>query len=269
MENQQNKKLEYSTEKISDNVYLIREGIIVNCYLVVGEKKALLIDCGMGTGNMMPQIRSVTDKPVTVVATHGHVDHIGGIREFGKLYINYVDLSLALYSISNKQRMIWCKTHPVMKKNQVVVTSLPHTKGFVKIIPFGDGKKFDLGGRVVIAHRTSGHSLGHCFFTLDDEKIAFVGDNFIEYLALNFAFTSTLKKWSEGVDILKKYADGYTLLGGHANKPISWNSIEWQKAKADEIVRNTKANSKKPKKLLVSNPDNPHLCICYKSNNII
>lgn len=51
-------------------------------WLVVGSDKALLIDTGNGIGDIASIVRSLTDKPVTVINTHSHYDHVGGNHQF-------------------------------------------------------------------------------------------------------------------------------------------------------------------------------------------
>ncbi len=41
-------------------------------------RKSALVDTGLGIGNIYKEVRKLTDKPVTAVATHIHWDHIGG-----------------------------------------------------------------------------------------------------------------------------------------------------------------------------------------------
>ena len=48
-------------------------------FLIVGEEKAMLIDTGYGEGNLREIVEGITDKPVMVVDTHGHFDHIGAV----------------------------------------------------------------------------------------------------------------------------------------------------------------------------------------------
>ena len=67
----------YKIEKISENTYRFDENGRVNCYLIVGKEKALLIDGCWGVGDLKQTIREITDKPVIAVATHRHPDHAG------------------------------------------------------------------------------------------------------------------------------------------------------------------------------------------------
>jgi len=53
-----------------------------NIWHVKGRDRDLLIDTGMGIRPLAATIAGITDKPVLAVASHGHVDHIGGHHEF-------------------------------------------------------------------------------------------------------------------------------------------------------------------------------------------
>ena len=54
----------------------------VKSSLVVGDERAVLIDTGMGVGDIRHLVEGLTDRPVTVVNSHAHWDHIGGNRLF-------------------------------------------------------------------------------------------------------------------------------------------------------------------------------------------
>ena len=61
-------------------------------YLVEGETKAILIDAGTKIKDLDKLVASITDKPVTLVATHVHPDHTGSaIDYFPEIYINPAD----------------------------------------------------------------------------------------------------------------------------------------------------------------------------------
>ncbi len=56
------------------------EQTLVN--LVIGEHTAALIDTGCGIGDLRRAVEEVTDKPVIVINTHTHLDHLGSNRQF-------------------------------------------------------------------------------------------------------------------------------------------------------------------------------------------
>lgn len=51
-------------------------------YLIVGSKRALLFDTGIGLVPMRPVIEKLTSLPVTVLNSHTHFDHVGANAEF-------------------------------------------------------------------------------------------------------------------------------------------------------------------------------------------
>lgn len=54
----------------------------VKSSLIVGTERALLIDTGMGVGDIRAVVESLTDRPITVVNSHSHWDHVGGNHLF-------------------------------------------------------------------------------------------------------------------------------------------------------------------------------------------
>ena len=71
------------TTKFMDNFYILDDGM-VRQFLIIGEKEALLIDDGFPGCHIRDAVSVVTDLPVSVIMTHGDMDHAGGLPEFGK-----------------------------------------------------------------------------------------------------------------------------------------------------------------------------------------
>ncbi len=53
-----------------------------HCYLICGTQKAVLIDTGLGIGNIKSVVDSLTPLSIMVATTHVHWDHIGGHKYF-------------------------------------------------------------------------------------------------------------------------------------------------------------------------------------------
>lgn len=54
----------------------------VASYLIVGEERALLIDAGMGVGDIRAVVEGITSLPVTLLVSHAHFDHVGDAWRF-------------------------------------------------------------------------------------------------------------------------------------------------------------------------------------------
>ncbi|WP_054006228.1 MBL fold metallo-hydrolase [Cypionkella psychrotolerans] len=53
-----------------------------NIWLVEGRDADLLVDFGMGLSPLVPMLQRDPAKPLIALATHAHVDHVGGFHEF-------------------------------------------------------------------------------------------------------------------------------------------------------------------------------------------
>ena len=55
-------------------------------YLIVGRRRALLFDTGLGVASVRDLVTQLTPEPVTVLNSHTHFDHTGGNAEFSEIF---------------------------------------------------------------------------------------------------------------------------------------------------------------------------------------
>src|SRR6476646_25952 len=77
-------------------VYSVRPGVLaiyepqqaeeVISYLILGKKRALLFDTGMGISDMKKLVQGLTTLPVSVLNSHTHNDHVGDNWQFDDIY---------------------------------------------------------------------------------------------------------------------------------------------------------------------------------------
>ena len=84
----------YTSQRLSPSITRITDFTGVCCYLVEGEEKACLLDTCNGFGNIREYAETLTDKPLFVILTHGHIDHAPGACWFDEVYLNHADLKL-------------------------------------------------------------------------------------------------------------------------------------------------------------------------------
>jgi glyoxylase-like metal-dependent hydrolase (beta-lactamase superfamily II) len=86
----------FEHEEIEDGILRIREPYVdpflqANLFLVRGRERDLLVDSGLGLAPLRTQLVELWQRPVTVVATHRHFDHTGGLHEFEDVVVHRLD----------------------------------------------------------------------------------------------------------------------------------------------------------------------------------
>lgn len=79
----------FEVHKITDTIYAFYEmGQFeeVIFYSILGERRALLFDTGIGVSDIVSLVAALTDLPVSVLNSHIYYDHVGGNHYFKKIY---------------------------------------------------------------------------------------------------------------------------------------------------------------------------------------
>ena len=63
----------FTVQLVADGVYAIDEFGIALMYLIIGKTQALLLDTGVGAGNVHAVVKELTDLPCIVVNSHHHM----------------------------------------------------------------------------------------------------------------------------------------------------------------------------------------------------
>ena len=164
-------------------------------YLLIGTEKAMVIDAGMGLGDLRGAVEMITDKPIICVISHGHIDHTGNARQFDEVWINEKDAAAPIpQSFARRQwdieriarRQKGCIGAPFTMFNlypyDIDEDLAPEVEEPMPSLHYmTDGTQFDLGGgRIVTAYDCPGHSAGEMVFLDEQTRTLFAGD------ALNF-----------------------------------------------------------------------------------
>ena len=96
-------------KQLTPDVYLMDEAHEATGYIVVGEDKVCVIDTMNGYNDLHEVVRGITDKPIVVVNTHGHPDHIFGNIYFDEAYMNPADYPMADSFITSPEAVAFCK----------------------------------------------------------------------------------------------------------------------------------------------------------------
>ena len=106
--------MQFKTEKISEHITRIHGFCTEFMYLIEGSKAAVLIDTGCGFYSLKDCIHNLTNKPLKVLITHGHVDHAMGANEFEEIYLNHKDKSV--YQLHSEKGFWKARKDCVLKK---------------------------------------------------------------------------------------------------------------------------------------------------------
>jgi glyoxylase-like metal-dependent hydrolase (beta-lactamase superfamily II) len=192
--------------EIAYRTWCINEYGMDAMFLLEGDDMALLIDTGTGTFDIKGTIAQLTDKPVTVALTHGHVDHAGGIGQFERVHVHPDDVDMAK-RVSVKDRKEYVNIIMSISEGIYDITedSVVETGNEVTFVPLHGGDVFELGNRTIEVYETPGHTPGGLSFLDTKERIIFTGDacNVNTLMVLNSMGGSNDRPKSGISDLLK------------------------------------------------------------------
>ncbi|MBC8494803.1 MBL fold metallo-hydrolase [archaeon] len=219
---------------MNEKIYLIEEMDYLehsNCYLIVGSKKCLLIDTGVGLIDFNEiKNRFVKDKELVVVITHFHFDHFAGSDQFdmalaNKNNLKNKDVGLKYFKKKDFKNNAFEKiSHKEFNINENKFKQIKNES----IINLGD-----FNFEIIF---TPGHDESSISLFENEKKILFSGDTIYDgKMYLDFEDSNN----KEYISSLKKilYKKPTIILGGH-NAPITKNISEFITSKIDLAKEN-------------------------------
>ena len=241
-------------KKIYQDTYQITEkgcAGSVSMFLLVGTKKALLIDCGYGSLDLPGIIKQITDKEVILINTHGHIDHANGTHMFKNAYLHSTDHDLyqqhSSYQFIKEANLL--VTKKIMEKGgpkaeekiKEIEALASHPQASLKAVE--ELEKIDLGDRNISWVHTPGHTPGSICLLDETYHIMFSGDSLGMMVWLSLPESSTVTKYRDMLNELKKVSDTKGILKhypAHMPKAIKINAIDKHIKCADTILSGKK-----------------------------
>lgn len=199
----------YTHEKLSPHLWRIIDRTGVCCYLVEGTEKACLLDTTNGLGDIREYVQRLTDRPVFVVLTHAHLDHMGSSGLFEEVYLNREDLPVYRFKTSTEHRLSDARNR--LKLQVSDISELPPVYAG-EFRPLRDGQCFDLGGITIEMISVKGHTPGMMCALLKEERIIIFGDACGVAVMLMDEFSSNVSEYRQSLLHLKKYEDQYDVV---------------------------------------------------------
>jgi glyoxylase-like metal-dependent hydrolase (beta-lactamase superfamily II) len=188
----------FERRRIDDDITLLWEPHVVpllrcNIWHVRGRERDLLIDTGMGIVSLKAAAEDLLQKPVTAVATHVHLDHIGGHHEFEDCVIHRSE-AIGLTELASDYTLVDEDfdpedlspfSTPAYPVEGPMLTAIPHAGYDLaawrllsarKTRPVEEGDVLDLGDRSFEVLHLPGHSRGSIGLWEKSTGIFFSGD---------------------------------------------------------------------------------------------
>jgi glyoxylase-like metal-dependent hydrolase (beta-lactamase superfamily II) len=191
-------------------------------YLIVGQKQALLFDTGMGIADIRKIASRLTSRPVVVLNSHTHDDHVGGNWQFNSIF--GMDTAFtrenAKGSTADAQAEIApgeiCGNLPKGFDPKAYRTKPWHISFFIH-----DGFRIKLGGRTVEVIATPGHTPDAIALIDRDNKLLFTGDTYYPAPIWLYRPETDLAAYEKSIARLAALASEVnTVLGAH-NIPVA------------------------------------------------
>jgi hydroxyacylglutathione hydrolase len=136
----------YTVNKIREGFYSIEQGF-VRSFLIEGDREALLIDTGVGSGNLKKYVEEITKLPITVIFTHADGDHVGNAGQFDRRFMHPCEFD---YYKSKNEKIV--SMEPVWEGDIIdlgrysfeVILIPGHTPGSIVLLE--KEKRFLIGG---------------------------------------------------------------------------------------------------------------------------
>lgn len=205
------KKL-FQIHSINDRIVRITDIAGTHFYLVKGDQEAVLLDTGVGCGNLSQCVRDLTELPIKVLITHGHVDHAMGAGAFENVWISPLDKEVYEEHSQTEMRLGYIQgtTQFGGALDAVTVTAdmLEPVKPFTQFHELHPGDTFDLGGVTIEILEGAGHTPGCVTVLIPELEILLLGDACNPFTYLFDDTCSTVAEYREMLIRLKVAVEG-------------------------------------------------------------
>jgi glyoxylase-like metal-dependent hydrolase (beta-lactamase superfamily II) len=180
----------------------ITDAMGVSFTLIEGEDSALLFDAGYGTEDVAAYVRTLTDRPVELILSHGHHDHMLGARFFDHSLMDPADLEEFRLRAGREQRekvKSQAEGQKVPVPEDFLSAAIPEPLPIRYLDRIGDFDCtfFDLGGREVWLLHVPGHTAGSVVLYVPELQLLLTGDDWNPCTWMWFPCSLPAKQWRD------------------------------------------------------------------------
>lgn len=239
----------YQIRKIDDHTWQLLDPFRTYLYVLEGTERAVLLDAGNGFSGLKETVKSLTDKPVSVVLTHGHFDHTGCAAEFDTCYLHREDEKVLKEGFDKALRpskmdyfsRIFETPLAEGERNYLINARLPEKLEYLQ-----DGDILDLGGRSLEVIETPAHTGGSICLLDKKNGYLFSGDTVCnrEILVYFDHSTSVEDVKIQNEKLLKRRDEFKEIWPGHHECPLDASVMEAYRDAAEMILQNPEIGNK-------------------------
>jgi glyoxylase-like metal-dependent hydrolase (beta-lactamase superfamily II) len=237
----------FEVYKPAPNVFAIYEphqAEEVISYLIVGDKRALLFDTGMGISDIKNVAAELTKLPIVVVNSHTHDDHVGGNWQFDTIYGMDTDFTRKNARGSRKDAQAEVTPDQICGTLPKGFDSKAYSTRPWKIAAtLHDGERLDLGGRTLEVIATPGHTPDSISLLDRGNALLFTGDTYYTAPIWLFRPETDLDAYAASIRRLATLAPQVKLVLGAHNIPVAPPTILPRLVTAFDAVRAGKVSA--------------------------
>ena len=164
----------FQSIEILPGIWHIQDKMGVCMTLLTGDDQALLIDTGYGLEDVAAYVRTLTNKPLSVMLTHGHHDHALGARWFDRVRLTKADFSVyETYTNEHWRRHVLNGA----RDKGIAVDEGDFLSAKMAAPEVLDEKTVDLGGLTARIILCPGHTPGSAVVYVPERELLITGDD--------------------------------------------------------------------------------------------
>jgi glyoxylase-like metal-dependent hydrolase (beta-lactamase superfamily II) len=231
----------FEVYKVSPGVFAIYEPHQAEetvSYLIVGHKQAVLFDTGMGIADIRKIISKLTARPVVVLNSHTHNDHVGGNWQFTFVY--GMDTQFTRTNAKGSREDAQAEIAPDQLCGDLPKGFNPKTyatKPWKISLAIHNGFKVNLGGRTLEVISTPGHTPDAICLLDRANGLLFTGDTYYPAPIWLFRSETDLDAYLASVKRLAALSPDLKLVLGAHNIPVAQPDVLPRLVEAIQAVR--------------------------------